>query len=37
MPLLYLVPLIPILVCSAMLLRHRPLRAIQRGLGLRPA
>ena len=36
-PLLYLVPLTPIVICSAMLRRYRPLRAVQRGSGLRPA
>lgn len=37
MPLLYIVPSLPIVLCGALLLRDRPLRTAQRGLSLTPA
>lgn len=36
-PLLYLVPLTPIVICGALLLRDRPLRSVQRGFRLKAA
>ncbi|MGI9450467.1 MAG: LPS export ABC transporter permease LptF [Geminicoccaceae bacterium] len=36
-PLLYLVPFTPIVICSALLLKYRPLRLAQRSAGLKEA
>ncbi len=36
-PILYLVPLTPIVICSALLLGYRPFRTTKRGAGFKPA